>query len=232
MTYVVSDLHGYSLDRFQRVLDKIGFSADDKLYVLGDCIDRGNDGIKIIRFLMTKPNIKLLRGNHEQMLLDNRFIFETEKVLTALDLVGEERKNYCMWMSNGGCITIESMRQYTTSQTKYILNYINKTLLYKEISVGGKKYILVHSGLGNFEKSKQLSEYSSEDLLWTRPTLDTKYYDDGTIVVFGHTPTVMYGENFKGKIVITKTWIDIDVGAGMGLSPVLLRLDDMSEFYF
>ena len=51
-------------------------------------------------------------------------------------------------------------------------------------------------------------------------------------MIFGHTPTVYYGENFKGKAIKTKTWIDVDVGAGLGLNPMLLRLDDLKEFYF
>ena len=40
MLYVTSDLHGYPLDKFQRFLNKAGFSPDDTLYVLGDVIDR------------------------------------------------------------------------------------------------------------------------------------------------------------------------------------------------
>lgn len=46
MTYVVSDLHGYPLEHIQRKLTEVGFSSEDKLYVLGDCIDRGSDGLK------------------------------------------------------------------------------------------------------------------------------------------------------------------------------------------
>jgi hypothetical protein len=29
----------------------------------------------------------------------------------------------------------------------------------------------------------------------------------------------------------TDTWINIDTGAGSGMAPMLLRLDDMQEFY-
>ena len=36
----------------------------------------------------------------------------------------------------------------------------------------------------------------------------------------------------SGKIVRTDSWIDIDVGAGAGQHPALLRLDDMKEFYY
>ena len=39
-----------------------------------------------------------------------------------------------------------------------------------------------------------------------------------------------YDEDLKGNILYTKTWIDVDVGAGYGNAPVLLRLDDYKEF--
>ena len=50
------------------------------------------------------------------------------------------------------------------------------------------------------------------------------------MTIIGHTPTVVYGKEYDGRIVKTDTWIDIDVGTGFGRAPVLLRLDDMKEF--
>ena len=40
-----------------------------------------------------------------------------------------------------------------------------------------------------------------------------------------------YGDEHRGKVLKTRTWIDIDVGAGQGLPPALLRLDDFEVFY-
>ncbi|MBE6738306.1 MAG: hypothetical protein E7566_06620 [Ruminococcaceae bacterium] len=232
MTYVVSDLHGYPVERIGRKLSEIGFSPEDNLYVLGDCIDRGSDGLKIIRWIMSCPNVILLMGNHESMLLKNRGLFEGDRIPCASELTGAKRNYYSVWVSNGGFATMDAMQQYTHAQIRYMLDYIEKAPLYKEIEVGGKKYILCHSGLGDFNTDKKLSDYSEYDLLWSRPSLETRYYEDGTIVVFGHTPTTLYGSKFKNKPVFTDTWIDIDVGAGLGLSPMILRLDDMKEFYF
>ena len=231
MTYVISDLHGYSLKKFQRGLEAVGFSKTDKLYVLGDCIDRGTDGLDILRWISQQPNITLLLGNHEAMLLDNQFLFETDEILTAMDLTGEKRKSYCIWTSNGGYGTIDAMRQFNAAQTKYLISFLERAPKYEEITVGEKTYILTHSGLGNFSPEKPLSEYTRDELVWTRPTLDTRYYEDGRIVIFGHTATVKYGPEHTGKPVFTDTWIDIDVGAGMGQAPLLLRLDDLKEFY-
>ena len=67
-TYVVSDLHG-QFDIFMRLLEKAHFSPDDKLYMLGDAIDRGPDGIKILQYVMNSENMEFLLGNHELMML-------------------------------------------------------------------------------------------------------------------------------------------------------------------
>ena len=76
MVYVCSDLHGYSLDKFKAFLNKIGFCEDDFLYIIGDVIDRGKDGIKILKWLMSMYNAQLILGNHEQMMLASSFVFE------------------------------------------------------------------------------------------------------------------------------------------------------------
>ncbi|MBE6735031.1 MAG: calcineurin [Ruminococcaceae bacterium] len=232
MNYVVSDLHGYPLERLKKALSVAGFSESDRLYVLGDCIDRGYDGLNIIRYIMTKPNITLIQGNHEAMLLENRTLFDGDRIPSASDLVGERRRAYSIWVSNGGYSTMDAMQQYTHAQIKYILEFLDKAPLYKEIEAGGKTYILTHSGLGNFREDKPLCDYTPHELLWTRPPLDTRYYEDGRIVIFGHSPTVMYGDEYRGRPIITDTWIDIDTGASKGLSPLLLRLEDMKKFYF
>ena len=42
--YVISDLHGYPISRLKQLLGKAGFGSRDFLYMLGDVIDRNNDG--------------------------------------------------------------------------------------------------------------------------------------------------------------------------------------------
>ena len=88
MIYVMSDLHGYCLDRIKSTLERIGFSDSDYCYVLGDVIDRGFEGVKILRWLMTQPNITLLLGNHEAMMLSCSFLFDeiTDEVLKYINI--------------------------------------------------------------------------------------------------------------------------------------------------
>ncbi|MBR4581243.1 MAG: fructose-bisphosphatase class III, partial [Lachnospiraceae bacterium] len=68
-TYVISDIHG-QYKSFLKMLDLIRFGEDDVLYCLGDVIDRGPDGIKIIQYMMKHDNIELFMGNHELLMLD------------------------------------------------------------------------------------------------------------------------------------------------------------------
>ena len=73
MIYVTSDLHGYPLDRFLALLEKAGFDGKDELYILGDVIDRNGDGgIRMLQWIMSMPNVHMLMGNHEAMLLSLR----------------------------------------------------------------------------------------------------------------------------------------------------------------
>ena len=69
MIYVLADIHGRA-DRFHEVLDSIGFSEDDTLYILGDVIDRNPDGIEILEEIISSKNMEMLLGNHEYMMLN------------------------------------------------------------------------------------------------------------------------------------------------------------------
>ena len=230
MIYAVSDLHGYPLEEFQRLLDKAGFSDNDFCFVLGDVIDRGSDGIKILRWLMNQPNFELIRGNHEDMMLSCDFLFNTVTEEAIYSLTGTDFNRYSSWLANGAQPTVDALTVLRNSEREYLLEFLNDTPLYDTVSIGEKDFMLTHSGLGSFDKNKKLSEYSKHDLIWTRPNLNARYFDN-IMTVFGHTPTVYYGDEYKGRAIITETWADIDAGAACGFKPMLLRLDDMKEFY-
>lgn len=230
MIYVTSDLHGYPLEEFKTLLEKVHFSKDDFLYVLGDVIDRGSDGIKILKWLMAQHNAQLILGNHEAMMLACDFLFEEITEDSIGKLTGSKLNIFSTWVSNSGQVTLNQLSAMRNNEIKYILEYLREAPLYETLTVGKRDFLLTHSGLGSFDKNKKISDYTKTDLLWNRPNLNARYFDD-VIAVFGHTPTVYYGEEYKGRAIVTDTWIDIDTGAGLGLKPMLLRLDDFKEFY-
>ncbi len=233
MVYVASDLHGCAVEEFQALLDRAGFGPQDDLFILGDVIDRGEYGAELLLWLTQQPNVQFILGNHEAMMLSCAFLFDevTDENLDNLTVDDLKRMNH--WMRNGGGTTLAGMRKLLTEDPELvtgILDYIREAPLYETVEAGGRKYILVHGGMGNFDPDKPLDSYSAHDFLWERPGLDTVYYPDATVIL-GHTPTVCYGTEHRGRILRTATWINIDAGVAMGCGPAVLRLDDLKEFY-
>lgn len=232
--YVTSDLHGTSLEELMSLLKKANFTDRDWLYILGDVIDRNGDGgVELLEWLLYQPNAQLILGNHEAMLLSCAFLFEevTEENITKLNTEQMELvENYRL---NGGDVTLKTLAKKNREDRDTvldILDYLREAPLYETVSAGGRDFVLVHGGLENFRADKKLSEYEADELIWCWPALDDEYFDD-VITVFGHTPTLCYDPKLKGKILKTRTWIDVDAGVAAGCKPVLLRLDDLAEFY-
>ena len=65
--YVCSDIHGQRR-LLMALLEKTGFSDDDRLYVAGDIIDRGPESIPLLLNLMKMKNAECILGNHEFMM--------------------------------------------------------------------------------------------------------------------------------------------------------------------
>lgn len=68
-TYAISDVHGMG-HLLDQMLEKIAFSEADRLYVLGDLIDRGPDPAGVLDLAMERKNIIALKGNHEDAFVD------------------------------------------------------------------------------------------------------------------------------------------------------------------
>ena len=234
MIYVTSDLHGLPLKELQALLKKAGFSTADWLYILGDVVDRRNDGgVEILRWLLVQDNAQLILGNHEAMLLACDFVFEEITEHSIARLSPEKWNALQLYLRNGGEATLEAMQkllQSDPSAAAGILEYLQSAPLYETTEADGRDFLLCHAGLGDFRPDKKLSQYTPEEWLWTRPRLTDVYFPD-FLTIFGHTPTRYYGSEYAGKILRTDTWIDIDVGLVSGASPVLLRLDDLEEIY-
>lgn len=230
MTYVISDIHGYSFEKIMLLLQMTEFGKNDSLFVLGDVIDRGDDGVKMLQWMITQPNVKLILGNHEAMLLSCDFIFDeiNDSVFPKLNTKKVSLLN--TWQFNGASPTLRELNVLSAAKRKIILEYLREAPLYDSATVNGRRFLFTHSGLGHFDKHRKMQDYDRDDLLWNRPKSDTRYFDDMT-VVFGHTPTLKYGEQHRGKILKTDTWIDIDTGAAIGYPPTLLCLDTMREIH-
>ena len=236
MIYAMSDIHG-CYEKYRDMLETIQFAADDTLYVLGDVLDRGPDGFKILLDMAARPNVIGLLGNHELL---------AAAVLPALlrtmcqgeeqPLSETEQGQMKEWIQNGGKPSILQFLQLSGEETETVCKYMPKLSAYKEIMVQGRQFVLVHAGLEHFSPARPLEEYDLEDFLFCRPDLDTTYFPDKTLV-FGHTPTRLLHRQIgepeqPDRIFHRGTMIGLDCGcvySGGRLG--CLCLDTMEEFY-
>lgn len=88
MIYVTSDLHGCNPSYLYRLLEQVNFCDNDYLFIIGDVIDRGEWGAELLLWLTQQPNIQLIIGNHEALLLTCSFLFEevSEQSLDSLTI--------------------------------------------------------------------------------------------------------------------------------------------------
>ena len=243
-TYVVSDLHGqYGV--FREGLKKIGFGDNDSLYVLGDVIDRGDDGIKILQYIKRKKNIDLLLGNHEYMMLNSVDPDGGE------ECCGEDAE---LWiLLNGGLKTYNKYMEMTRKSRKAMLTWLRNRYVIRTLEAGGRKFCLTHSYyIENCEDKRY--KFMRDDDVWQivwksvfREERGThgediyKYYDYTFIT--GHVPVQkvrnIYApdEDFNIlKMYKRGNLIDIDGGCAYGGNKMIdcgalfIRLDDMKAF--
>lgn len=119
MIYVMSDIHG-NMSRYESVMGKINLQPKDTLYVLGDVIDRYPDGISILQQLMRMPNVQMLLGNHEYMMLnalDTRTGMNPGfEAILQLDSRG-------LWYKNGGKVTHDQAASTVKSELPGKIRY-------------------------------------------------------------------------------------------------------------
>ena len=125
--YVVSDIHGED-DRFHAMLQKINFSKEDTLYILGDVVDRGPHPVELLREIMVTPNMKMLLGNHEFMCLRYFAPDALEKYIQH-------------WNRNVNATTLEEFNKLTEQEKQETLDFLRALPTHFEISVGGQNFI-------------------------------------------------------------------------------------------
>ena len=231
MTYVMSDLHGH-YDKYLAMLDRIGFSDDDTLYILGDVIDRGPQPIALLYDMSMRANVIPLLGNHEAMAsaLLRRLCVEITEENYATQITADVLRAMHAWQEDGGDTTLSGFRALNAEDREALLDYIDDFLPYETLTVAGNRFILVHGGIPYENRHLPLEAHPLADLLETRPDYLLRYYDNAYLVT-GHTPTVHLGQEHTGKIVMQHGHIAIDCGMGFGLGCGCIRLDDFQTFY-
>lgn len=237
MIYVMSDIHGNSR-RFDSVVGQIGLRPEDTLYVLGDVIDRYPDGIRILRKLMGMPNVKLLLGNHEYMMLN---ALDPDRQ-DSRDVNSGRTEPLALWYYNGGKVTHDHIKHLPRSARIEIFDFLRALPLAFDVEVSGRKYRLVHAS--PVEKyTDQGGRYPTitKFAVWNRWMPEDEDLE-GRVLIFGHTPTAHFQDADPLKIWHAPNGrkIGIDCGSGYPAASrtygpcgrlACLRLDDMEEFY-
>lgn len=166
--YAISDIHGqYSIwEQAKEIL-----KPEDTLYVLGDCGDRGKDGGKIILEALHNPQVKYIKGNHEDILYDA--------------LMKPVWHNVNLLFCNGGESTFDYFINWGVEDKTAFCKEINNLplhLVYKNTK--GQQIHMTHAGFSYNEDS------SPRNLLWDR--FHFQYFDknipEDVYILHGHTP--------------------------------------------
>lgn len=248
-TYVFSDVHGHRA-ALERALERIGYTEDDRFFCLGDMIDRGPDSMGVLQLVRSLPNVCVLMGNHEDLMM------------SCLDHPDDDLA-LMNWGLNGGSATSDGLGQLEDSEFAELLGWVRGLSRWAWTRVDGRVYLLVHGGVrlsvpvpetwDDASIEAYLSAQDPEDLVWIRedfwgaPRGLSGADGQGPIVVCGHTPTPYLknmaseldrpalGEDGRARMVRVGAdrWdIDSAAAAGDPLGQVLvLRLDDGAEFY-
>ena len=227
----MSDIHG-CYDKYTAMLDKINLNDSDKLYVLGDVVDRGDYPIKVLQDMMSRKNVFPIMGNHDYIAA-----VVLEKLLSELTADDDEThidKDFMqtmeIWLSDGGYSTFEEIKRLPNEELLNVLKYLKTFAPFKKVTVNGKKFILTHAGLPDSADYNNLEKYDMFGFV-TAKTDYTKIYFEDIFLVTGHIPTGLIDAEYIGRVYRKNNHIAIDTGAVFGgvLSCVCLETDE--EFY-
>lgn len=166
----IGDVHGCYKTLKALLFETIAITKEDKIYFLGDYIDRGPNSKKVIKKIIKLKeegyNITCLMGNHEYMLL--------QSIYSNIDFLN--------WFRFGGEEALKSFKvTHPKDIKKKYIDFLKGLKYYIELD----KFILVHGGL-NFNIDEPLTDLDS--MLWIRNNdVNPKKINNKRIVV-GHTP--------------------------------------------
>ncbi|GKV69509.1 serine/threonine protein phosphatase [Sporosarcina sp. NCCP-2716] len=228
-TLVVSDIHG-ELEMLDALLEKAAYDpAEDRLYLLGDYIDRGPDSKAVVDRVMelVRGGAVALQGNHEDMMIRS--------------LIDGNEKTWRNWTGrNGGEATLKSYGFEPESflfaeDEDFVKPYLHSDILTRHLDFirslpyysEADGFLFVHAGVKPGIPPEETDPY---DLVWIRDVFHTGYAGEET-VVFGHTPTMgLHGDKDNHHIYFgANRIIGIDGGAVFGGQLNCLVLPEKEE---
>ena len=231
MIYVMSDLHGM-VDKYKMMLEKLNLQPEDALFVLGDVIDKGEDGIRILADMRYRSNIYPVLGEHEYFAKKLLPVFEDADSKEECEslLTGETKSLYDLWLMSGGEPTLEGFLNLSGEDRESIIDYLGEFEPYEQVEAAGRSYVLVHAGINGFDPQKALDDYEEQDFI-SKPSDLSKVYFKNSFLVSGHIPTADLSKDGKARVISKNHQLRIDCGAYEGGKLAAVCLDTLKVFY-
>lgn len=216
---VISDIHGH-LDRFKELLQKVKYTPQDYLVILGDFVEKGDQVIETIHYvqkLAQNKRVFVLTGNCEWAL---------DALLTIPELAPEIPK-YLQRVSANGCIRevyhmlhLDDGKETPLGVQKKIADYLKDEIKYVShlpVTLKFNQFLFVHAGI---EKRKDYQNSSLSSLLEMQHFYDQGHLLEETVIV-GHLPTSnYYSRHICNDIIIDKEKKIICIDGGTGVKSI------------
>jgi serine/threonine protein phosphatase 1 len=190
--FAISDIHGCYRTFYDLVVRKIDLKRSDKLILLGDYIDRGDQIREAIDFIIDLKvkgfDITILKGNHEAMLIDSI----------------SDPGMFALWMMNNGATTLKSFGISEASQLeKKYIDFFSSLEYYYETG----SFLFVHAGFNDFI-ADPFSDF--EAMIWESNPSYLNPLLQGKTIIHGHRPKFV---DYVKKLINEKSdIIPIDTG--------------------
>lgn len=204
--YLIGDIHG-RLDLFEAMVaaieddDSSREPCDTQVILLGDLVDRGPDSAGVValaRNWQDERKVRVLAGNHEQMMLD---AFKKPEILRHFLKHGgrETVLSYGLSKKQFNAMTLEELfaalpQLISKTERDYIASF-------EDYIIAGD-YMFVHAGI---DPETPIDEQKRSDLLWIRDRFLSHVGPLDKVVVHGHT--------IFNKVMDCGNRIGIDTGA-------------------
>ncbi|MBD3612814.1 MAG: metallophosphoesterase, partial [Hydrogenovibrio crunogenus] len=220
--FIIGDIHGHK-KRLFKALESVNFDeSKDRLFALGDLIDRGKNSLAVLTMLYEKPWFYSIRGNHEQMLIE-RFDLPFAKPLymsavrTQSDAIKDHRNNGGKWFDKLSSEVAKQRIHQNLSQLPYAITLETELgeigLVHAEVPGRFDSWAAFIDGLIQNKKVQEEAIWNrlaiesvwsvERDCYWVPEFQDEpKFVKEVIATVHGHTPVktpVIWGN---------QVWID------------------------
>lgn len=224
--WVIPDLHGCVNTLKALIEEQIIPTHDDRIFFLGDYVDRGPGSKEVIDYIrkmqQDKFAVTALKGNHEDFIVE-MWDAETKSSSLFSKIFGTQNRR--KWFAVGGK---ECLKSFNVKSVRDIPEDYIEWMRSLEYFVQMDDFVLVHAGL-NFEHSDPFRDKHA--MMWSRDYPIHPWKIQNRRIIHGHMPVNIefISDAVKNKAM---SFIDLDNGnyvtgkTGFG-NLVALELNEM-----